>query len=445
MGRCGASGASTAIAPSVTAGGLYRLCYRTDACIIRLPPPAVSDDCETPMVTASPDPRLDAFARLLAEHRSEILARWLAAASAQPFHQRRSAEEVTNHLPLVLDALIELMRSAHPSAGLGVSPEDESVLEKATSHASRRFEQGLHPADVVTEFRLLRQEIGRTIWEHLPDDVPARAAGLAEIFVHDALDGATKFSLTALVRQIEEVREEILATTMHEVRQPITSIKGSIQLARRGLAAGATNLAGAVESLARAEVATDQMMVVLNRLDYVSRLALSRLELDTEPADLVQIVDDARWRLDTDEAQRISVEVAAGSDTTGQWDANALGQVIGNLLSNALKYSPAASPIDVRIVGEDERVSLSVTDRGIGLGPDEAKQLFLRYARALGAVEEGIPGIGLGLFLVRGIVEAHGGTIQAESAGRDHGSTFRVVIPRAVPVVRRTGVKPVAR
>jgi signal transduction histidine kinase len=340
---------------------------------------------------------------------------------------------------MVLDALIDLMRQARPDPpGVGVAAVDEAVLEKATSHASRRFEQGLQPADVVTEFRLLRQEIGRSIWAHLPDDIPARAAGLTELFVHDALDGATKLSLTALMRQIEEVREEILATTMHEVRQPITSIKNGIQLARRGLAAGATNLATAAESLGRAEGAVDQMMVILNRLDYVSRLALSRLELHPTPTDLTQVVNDALWRLDTEEAHRVSVDVAAGSDTSGEWDADALGQVVGNLLSNAMKYSPATSAIDVRIFGDGAQVSLSVIDRGIGLEPVALEHLFRRYGRAPEAIEEAIPGIGLGLYLVRGIVEAHGGTIRAESAGVGQGATFHVVIPRAVPVERTT-------
>jgi signal transduction histidine kinase len=385
------------------------------------------------MVTTSPVPHHHVFANLLSEHRAQIIDRWLAAASAQPFHQGRPADEVMDHVPVVLDALIKLMRSASPNAGLGLTPEDESVLGEATTHASRRFEQGLHPDDVVTEFRLLRQEIGRAIWEHLPDDLPARTAGLAELFVQDALDGATKLSLSALVRQIEEVREEILATTMHEVRQPITSIRASIQLAKRHLTAGATNLAGAVESLARAEVATDQMMMILNRLDAVSRLALSRLEIHTEPADLAQIVNDARGRLDADEARRISLEIAPGTDTTGEWDPEALGQVVANLLSNALKYSPTATPIELRIVGDDEQVTLSVSDHGIGLGPQEAEELFHRYARASGAVEEGIPGIGLGLFLARGIVRAHRGTIRAQSAGRGQGTTFVVMIPRAVP------------
>lgn len=179
-------------------------------------------------------------------------------------------------------------------------------------------------------------------------------------------------------------------------------------------------------------------MMVLNRLDYVSRLALSRLELNTTPTDLQQVVDDALWRLDTEEAQRVSVDVASGSDTTGDWDADALGQVVGNLLSNAIKHSPAASPIDVRIVGEEGQVSLSVIDRGIGLESDALEQLFRRYGRAPAAVEEGIPGIGLGLYLARGIVEAHGGTIRAESAGRGEGAAFHVVIPRTVPVERPT-------
>ncbi len=132
------------------------------------------------------------------------------------------------------------------------------------------------------------------------------------------------------------------------------------------------------------------------------------------------------------------MEIAPGTDTSGEWDPEALGQVVANLLSNALKYSPAATPIDIRIVGDDEQVTLSVSDHGIGLGPQEAAQLFHRYARASGAVETGIPGIGLGLFLARGIVKAHGGTIRAESAGRGQGTTFEVVIPRTVPVEQAT-------
>jgi signal transduction histidine kinase len=102
------------------------------------------------------------------------------------------------------------------------------------------------------------------------------------------------------------------------------------------------------------------------------------------------------------------VDVTADVIATGDWDPALLEYVIANLLSNAIKYSPNGTPIDARVWNEGEAVHLVVTDGGISLTPDELEQLFQRNARASGAVQQGTQELGLGLYLSKGIIEAHG-------------------------------------
>jgi len=95
------------------------------------------------------------------------------------------------------------------------------LCEAAQQHASTRAEQGLQPADVVAEFRLLRQEIWNTLRQHLPDQIPTSDVIGAQVMLNDALDGAITVGLGALTARLEAVREDFLATTVHEVRQPM--------------------------------------------------------------------------------------------------------------------------------------------------------------------------------------------------------------------------------
>jgi signal transduction histidine kinase len=103
------------------------------------------------------------------------------------------------------------------------------------------------------------------------------------------------------------------------------------------------------------------------------------------------------------------------------------------LLSNALKYSPEDSPVEVAVEASVERIDLTVRDYGIGLDVEDLAWLFRRYGRGRGATQRGIQGLGLGLYLSYGIVEAHGGRLWAESAGVGHGTTMHVRLPRSTP------------
>ena len=159
-------------------------------------------------------------------------------------------------------------------------------------------------------------------------------------------------------------------------------------------------------------------------------MRLGRLEPRLADANLGAIMRDHLDRLGPDAADRVHVEKPNDADLTGYWDADLLERVIGNLVSNALKYSPPEQSVEVTVTSNPESVKLSVADHGIGIAEDELPSLFTRYGRAPSAVTAGIEGHGLGLFLCKGIVAAHGGRIWAESPGAGRGTSVLMVLPR---------------
>jgi signal transduction histidine kinase len=372
-------------------------------------------------------------AEALAAGRLDILDRWRTVTTRQPFHMGRGAPGVSDHIPELFDAIVDLLQRTAPWAALSDSPLlDPAVLKAAREHARVRFEQGLSAVDVVTEFRLLRHEVGRAIRAEVDDDAPTGDVVGAELLVHDALDGAIGLALAALSVHLDELREEFLATTVHDVQQPISSFKASVQLALRELDRQNPDLTKVAVMLRRADAQTTRMSLLIGTLSDASRLTLGRLEPRPVAADLGVITRAYLERLEPDTSERVHVEAAAGADLTGQWDPDLLERVIANVLSNALKFSPADQPVVVHVTSHPDWVEFSVADHGIGIAEDELPHLFSRYGRAAGAVESGIEGHGLGLFLSKGIVDAHGGRIWAESPGARAGTSVQMVLPRAI-------------
>jgi signal transduction histidine kinase len=370
---------------------------------------------------------------MLAEHHDEILSRWLQATAAQSFHVGRRVTAIADHIPQLLDALISLMKRSAPRwLTPGPPLDDPAVLAAAQAHAQSRFEQGLAAVDIVTEFRLLRQEIGRALRLHLPPGAPTDDAAGAELLVHDALDGAISLALAGLTRQIEDLREEFLATIVHDLRQPIATIKGHHQLALSQLSRAEPDLGHATQLLQRAESETDRLGRLVDELSDASRVALGRLTLRAHERDLVELLHDAVERLDPFTAGRVGLERHPDDlDAHVEVDAELVDRVVSNLLSNAVKYSPPETPIHLVLSADGEALHLAIQDHGIGLAPDDMSSLFKRYSRAPGAVEQGVEGLGLGLYLSRRIIEAHGGRMWAESAGRGHGATMHLLLPRS--------------
>jgi PAS domain S-box-containing protein len=233
-------------------------------------------------------------------------------------------------------------------------------------------------------------------------------------------------------RAEEAVRERdvFLSVAAHELRTPLTALKLKIQ----GLEQLVYKLLPP-ETVSRvtprfqdAIRQTRRLAELVERLLDVSRIATVRLVLDIEDADLPTIIDHVvRDVTEAAAAARSEVRVSVTGDGRGRWDRRRMEQVVLNLVSNALKYGNC-QPIDIILGGDADTVTLAVVDRGIGIAREDLQRIFAPFERA--APVEHFTGLGLGLYITKGIVEAHGGTISATSEP-GQGTTFEVRLPRA--------------
>ncbi|HEX5752820.1 MAG TPA: MEDS domain-containing protein [Archangium sp.] len=226
-----------------------------------------------------------------------------------------------------------------------------------------------------------------------------------------------------------QARDEFLSVASHDLNTPLTSLKLQVQSLTRTLARGD----GA--SLTREKVSsivdrTDRQLRRLSRLVSdlldVSRIHANKMTLELEHMELRELVDDVVDRVSGEFTQMgVRLDVAPGSRVMGYWDRSRLEQVLINLLTNALKYG-AGRPVRVDLAADGGRVYLSVKDQGVGLRDEDRARIFERFERAISASEAS--GLGLGLYITREIVQAHGGDISVESR-LGAGSTFTVSLP----------------
>lgn len=221
------------------------------------------------------------------------------------------------------------------------------------------------------------------------------------------------------------LKDDFLAVAAHDLKTPLTAQMGLAQLlvlrAQRDPTAPAD-----LPMLERLVESTQRMTRLVHDLLDVALLEQGLLVAARERVDLAALVRAACGQHATP-SHPCRLEVADAIAARG--DASRLGQVVNNLLENAIKYSPAGGTVQVRVWRTTSEAHLTVTDAGIGIPLDELGQLFERFRRGAHATGEPIAGTGLGLYICRGIVHAHGGHVWASSPGAGQGSTFHVVLP----------------
>ncbi|MGN6812484.1 MAG: ATP-binding protein [Thermomicrobiales bacterium] len=278
-------------------------------------------------------------------------------------------------------------------------------------------------AERVSEYRLARPRprIVRQITGPVYDRVGALLGQI--IVMHDIT--AEHAALRA--------QDELLRVASHELKTPVTSIKGFGQLMQREFAAPAgTNLDRARRHLARMLGQLDRLTALVNELLDVSRIETGRLELHLESCDLAMIVTEVIERqLFSDASAPRQIRFAGELGTfVGEWDPGRIDQVVTNLLDNAVKYSSADSVVQIALSEQEGQAHLAISDAGIGIPAGQLAGLFTPFARATNVAAQAYPGIGLGLYIVRRITEQHDGRAWAESS-EGRGSTFHVVLPLA--------------
>jgi PAS domain S-box-containing protein len=223
------------------------------------------------------------------------------------------------------------------------------------------------------------------------------------------------------------LKDEFLATLSHELRTPLNAVLGYSRLLQSGMMT-AEKHAHALQTVERNATALTQ--IVEDILD-VSRIVSGKIRLNIQPVDLPDVVSNAVETVrPAADAKRIRVQLIIDPRAAPiSGDPDRLQQIVWNLASNAVKFTPKQGVVQVRLERVNSHVEIVVSDTGIGIAPDFLPHIFERFRQADSGTTREHAGIGLGLAIVRHLVELHGGTIHAASDGSDKGSTFRVRLP----------------
>lgn len=237
------------------------------------------------------------------------------------------------------------------------------------------------------------------------------------------------------LRELNEFKSRFINIAAHELKTPLTPMR--IQLALLRVVHGAKLDEGQRKSLDILHRNLERLAHLVEDVLQAARIQASSLKLEVKPIDVSTLV---RYLVESfeDGAKQVGVQLEAhiAPELRAEADGVRIEQVLSNLLTNALKFTPEGGRIEVKASVEGPSVVLKVTDTGLGMTSEQLGRLFLPFSQVHGDASQRLQGTGLGLFICKGIVEEHGGTIGAESDGPGRGSRFTVRLPsttKAVP------------
>jgi signal transduction histidine kinase/ActR/RegA family two-component response regulator len=239
---------------------------------------------------------------------------------------------------------------------------------------------------------------------------------------------AEREALLEREREASRLKDEFVANVSHELRTPLGAILGWIQV-MKATRLDAAMLDKAVEAITRS--AESQARVIEDLVD-VTRISTGKLDLSVEVVDVrapVSAAVEDGWPVAQARGLRIETDLPAGPVFV-RGDVARLQQVVGNLLSNALKFTESGACITVSVLATRDVCDLVVSDEGVGIDAAFLPHMFDRYRQANSSTNRRFEGLGIGLAIVKEVTELHGGTVTAESAGVGKGATFRVRLPR---------------
>ena len=302
---------------------------------------------------------------------------------------------------------------------LAVAYENARLYAEAHEHAAELLVE-------VTERKQAEEEKGRLL-------VSEKTARLEA-------EEAQRLSARLLIREenaraeaeaANRLKDEFLATVSHELRTPLNSILGWAQLMRTGTLDGSSS----ARALMTIERNTKTLAQIIEDLLDVSRIITGKLRLDVRPVELDSVVEAALEAIHpATDAKNIKLEVSLDSGVGAvSGDAGRLQQIVWNLLSNAIKFTPSGGQVSVKLERVASRARITVSDSGEGIGEEFLPYVFDRFRQADSTFSRMHGGLGLGLAIVRHLVELHGGSVGADSPGKERGATFTVSFPLLAP------------
>ena len=309
---------------------------------------------------------------------------------------------------------------------------DETATQREEAAGSRD-----DAADLRDETATLREEAVRAREEvaHARSELETLMAQMREANERLVVGSVRAQTLAEDAEQASHLKDEFLATVSHELRTPLNAVLGwARMLASKQLPPGRTG-----HAIATIERNAAALAHLIDDLLDVSRIVAGTLHLAAQPVDLVAVVQaavDAVRPLALTRNVHLEFTPDLPAIKTISGDGGRLEQVIWNLLANAIKFTPEGGRVDVFIERSNDDMEVRVTDTGEGISPDFLPHVFDRFRQGHDATTQRSTGLGIGLAIVRQLVELHGGTVHAASEGLGSGATFTVRLPIAADEAR---------
>jgi PAS domain S-box-containing protein len=303
-----------------------------------------------------------------------------------------------------------------------LSPPEYEAADAAASAAARRA--GASPPYEKEYVRKDGSRVPVLVAPVLLDDARQEWVAFAlDLTERNRLEAERRLRIQA--QTANEAKDQFLAVVSHELRTPLGAVLTSVRALRRGGLAESQ----VAETLDRIDRSTRLQARLIDDLLDASRIVAGKLDVDRRPVPLLPIVAAAVGALRPEaEEKRVAVHAALGAPPMPVLgDPERLQQIALNLIANAIKFTPSGGRVDVTLGHRNGRATLTVRDTGRGIAPEVIPHIFDRFWQGNAGGRRG--GLGLGLAIVRHLVEAHGGTIRAESPGPDRGAVFTVELP----------------
>jgi PAS domain S-box-containing protein len=326
------------------------------------------------------------------------------------------------------EGVAKVVRTGEPEIYPNVPEELLALVARDSEHLRILRELGLRSAMVVPlaaqgraigAITLVSAESGR---RYSRADLP-----FVEDLAHRAALAIENARLYREAQEVNRLKDEFLATLSHELRTPLTAVLGWTRLLGTGQLDEAT-ARRAMDTIERN--AQSQVQLIDDILD-VSRIIRGKLRLNVRAVELAPVIESAVDSVrPAAEAKGIRLHVVLDRQAGPvSGDPDRLQQVVWNLLSNAIKFTPKDGRVQVLLARADSQLEITISDTGQGIAPEFLPYVFDRFRQADPTTTRAHGGLGLGLAIVRHLVELHGGQVRAESAGAGRGATFRVVLP----------------
>jgi PAS domain S-box-containing protein len=340
-----------------------------------------------------------------------VSAGWIAA-----YAPGRAAEE------LIGKTDFDVFSDQHASAAFDDEQQIIRTGEPIVGKVERETYSGQAPAWVSTTKMPLRDAHGQVIGTFgISREVTAQVRA-EKALARQALQLSTQ---NDRLRELDRLKDEFIGLVSHELRTPLVSIIGYVELLKDAGTSGsdAGHFAEVIERGAQ------RLLRLVGDLLFLSRIQSAKMTVEFRSADLADIVTRAVEET-RPEAQRKHIELALSAAALPCFalDPERIAQLAGNLISNAVKFTPDGGRVEVRVGMQGDQAVLAVADTGIGIPAGDRERIFERFFRSEAATRQAIPGTGLGLTIAKAIVAAHNGTIAVDS-DEDRGSTFKICLP----------------